>query len=188
MYYNGLKVFDDSGYPAVYLPSSRYAKSNSTVRVHRLQAEILLGRCLSDTEVVHHKDGNKYNWDLTNLMVFISTADHAAFHRGCNPVYDEINHVYFCPDKRSITYCKDCGKLIYKTSIRCCSCNQLFLNGNKIPSRQELKDLIREHKFTEIGRIFNVSDNAVRKWCKKYNLPYSSKLIKTYTDDEWSLV
>lgn len=31
-------------------------------------------------------------------------------------------------------------------------------------------DLISKHPFTKIGKMFNVSDNAVRRWCKKYNL------------------
>lgn len=30
-----------------------------------------------------------------------------------------------------------------------------------------------------------VSDNAIRKWCKKYNLPYKKKDIKSYSDEEW---
>ena len=28
--------------------------------------------------------------------------------------------------------------------------------------------------------MFNVSDNAVRKWCKKYDLPYTKKCILSY--------
>ena len=29
-----------------------------------------------------------------------------------------------------------------------------------------------------VGEIYNVTDNAVRKWCKKYNMPYHSKDYK----------
>ena len=52
-------------------------------------------------------------------------------------------------------------------------------------SRDELKLLIRTTPFTKIAEIYNVTDNAVRKWCKKYNLPYKSTEIKKYTDEEW---
>jgi len=44
------------------------------------------------------------------------------------------------------------------------------------PSKEELYQMLIEVKgnFTEIGRRFNVNDNSVRKWCKKYGLPYHS--------------
>ena len=35
---------------------------------------------------------------------------------------------------------------------------------------------------------YGVSDNAVRRWCKQYKLPYKIKDIKYYTDEEWLLV
>lgn len=56
------------------------------------------------------------------------------------------------------------------------------------PTREELKKLIREKPFLQIGKIFDVSDNAIRKWCKYYNLPYKSKDIKGYSDKEWKIV
>ena len=51
--------------------------------------------------------------------------------------------------------------------------------------REELKHLIRSKPFTQIGKDFGVSDNAVRKWCDKYNLPRRVIDIKKYTDEEW---
>ena len=55
-------------------------------------------------------------------------------------------------------------------------------------SREELKKLIRTTSFTQIGKQFNVSDNAIRKWCIKYNLPKTVKEIKSYSDEEWELI
>ena len=52
-------------------------------------------------------------------------------------------------------------------------------------TREELKNLIRTMPFTKIGEKFNVSDNAIRKWCDKYNLPRKSSDIKKYSDEEW---
>ena len=42
--------------------------------------------------------------------------------------------------------------------------------------------------FTAIGKKYNVSDNAVRKWCDKYNLPRKASEIKKYSDEEWELI
>ena len=53
------------------------------------------------------------------------------------------------------------------------------------PAREELKDLIRNKPFTEIGKKFGVSDNAIKKWCDAYNLPRKKKDIKLISDEEW---
>ena len=52
-------------------------------------------------------------------------------------------------------------------------------------SREELKELIRHNSFVELGRRFNVSDNAVRKRCIKYGLPSKASDIKKISDEEW---
>ena len=46
------------------------------------------------------------------------------------------------------------------------------------PNRNELKDLIRTIPFTEIGKIYGVVDNSIRKWCKNFNLPSKKEDIK----------
>ena len=50
-----------------------------------------------------------------------------------------------------------------------------FLLGgaNKI-----LIKLIKEKGFLQTGKVYNVSDNAIRKWCKYYNLPTKIKYYK----------
>ena len=56
------------------------------------------------------------------------------------------------------------------------------------PSRSDLKDLIRNLPFTTIAKQYNVTDNAIRKWCKVYNLPNKTREIKKYSDEEWGQV
>ena len=46
--------------------------------------------------------------------------------------------------------------------------------------------MIRVEAFTSIAKRFGVSDNAIRKWCDKYNLPRTKKEINSYTDEEWN--
>ena len=55
-------------------------------------------------------------------------------------------------------------------------------------TREELKQQIRTTSFSEIGRNCGVSDNAVRKWCDKFNLPRRSREIKSYSNEEWSKI
>jgi hypothetical protein len=55
-------------------------------------------------------------------------------------------------------------------------------------SRDKLKELIRSSSFVSIGRLFSVSDNAVRKWCDKYNLPRKKAEISQYSDEEWEKI
>ena len=87
--------------------------------------------------------------------------------------------------------CIDCGKEIGFKATRCIQCEnknkKISLENMKV-SREELKNLIRTIPFTQIGKRFNVSDNAIRKWCIKYNLPKTVKEIKSYSDEEWELI
>ena len=50
----------------------------------------------------------------------------------------------------------------------------------------ELKKLIREKPFTKIAEEYEVTDNAIRKWCKSFSLPSKKSDIILYTDDEWN--
>jgi len=45
------------------------------------------------------------------------------------------------------------------------------------PTKEELEKLIYKESFVTIGRIYNMTDNAIKKWCKKYGLPYRKKDI-----------
>lgn len=84
-------------------------------------------------------------------------------------------------------YCEDCGCEISYKAKKCLAC----INKEKskhIPSREELKKLIRNTSFTQLGIQYGVSDNAIRKWCDKYNLPRRVSDIKKYSQEEWDLL
>lgn len=85
------------------------------------------------------------------------------------------------------TFCIDCGKEISKNGVRCIQCLGIFQRQSKI-TREELKDKIRNQTFTSIGREFNVSDTAIRKWCKTFNLPTHKTEINNYSDEEWNKI
>jgi hypothetical protein len=67
-------------------------------------------------------------------------------------------------------YCKNCGK--YSGGGNYCSqkCGGFARRKVVRPSKEELKNLIGKFSLTEIGKQYSVSDNAVRKWAKKYNI------------------
>lgn len=68
--------------------------------------------------------------------------------------------------------CVICGKSILNTSTYCVQCaSQRRRKINNLPNKDELAKLIIEKGFVGVGKMYDVTDNAVRKWCIKYNLP-----------------
>ena len=96
--------------------------------------------------------------------------------------------------KKSNSICIDCGDKISRKALRCKKCNNIYkltLTSKKIniPEREELKEMIRNRSFLSLSKIYNVSDNAIRRWCDKYNIPRTKKKeIKSYSDEEWSVI
>ena len=106
----------------------------------------------------------------------------------------EIDLIYQKLKTHEIVYCKYCGKEISRDA-RTQQCRECYEKNIQIEkenkhniTRELLKDLIRTKPFTHIGKMYGVSDNAVRKWCDKYGLPRSSKEIKSYSDEQWELI
>lgn len=87
-------------------------------------------------------------------------------------------------NKKSINvygYCNKCGKELHsKTKYGLCSscCNIIRGKVNNRPSKDELTEMIKTMSMVSIGKKYNVSDNAIRKWCKNYNLPYKREEIR----------
>lgn len=38
------------------------------------------------------------------------------------------------------------------------------------PTKDELEKMVNEIPVIEIGKLYGVSDNAIRKWCKDFNI------------------
>ena len=84
--------------------------------------------------------------------------------------------------------CKDCGVLVSKGKDRCLKCAGFINRKVERPTREELKRLIRTKPFTQIGKLYGVNDNAIRRWCDAENLPRRKKDIEKYSDKEWKLI
>jgi len=70
--------FRDSGLKRYTGQRSNYVKLNGR-HMHRVIAEQKLGRPLEPGEIVHHKDGDKWNNDPENLEV-MTQAEHVRLH------------------------------------------------------------------------------------------------------------
>ena len=169
-------------YKRIFVPGHPTANADGWMKEHRYIAEKKLGRLLNKEEVVHHIDENKFNNDPNNLIVFKSIADHSAFHKGCEAILD--GDVYWCPDKNiEKKLCTCCNKKYIENNSRMCvECSNLLQRKVDRPEKYELLELIKSKTFVEIGKIYGVSDNAIRKWCKNYNLPYRKNDIAKFVD------
>lgn len=150
---------------------------------------------------LHHKDGDNTNHELANLEFLCPNCHSQTNNYGSKNIrihkkeYNNSEKNLTVKPKKTVNYCKDCGCIITSRAKLCNSCNfkarrienakNFQLVGLSQISRDDLKSLIRKYPFTKIGDMFNVSDNAIRKWCKKYNLPYRISDIQSYSDEEW---
>lgn len=179
-------MFIRGSYYVEIIPNHHLADKDGYVYVHRLNAEKKLGRKLKSTECVHHIDEDKLNNELDNLMIFKTNADHAAFHKGRDiyldgDVWVAINkNIRINGKNNKYNLCPCCNKELKSSDAKVCkSCYILYYKPHKCdkPSEQELLSLITHYPMTKIGEMYGVSDNAVRKWCKSYDLPFRRKDI-----------
>ena len=71
-------------------------------------------------------------------------------------------------------YCECCGsELSGKNKKMCLDCYKKQISKH-IPTKDVLYNLLMKHSFLYVGKLYGVSDNAVRKWCDKYNIPRHS--------------
>lgn len=208
MMYKGHKVTLSNGYPEIYLPEHPLARKRGNIYVHILVAEEILGRHLTKDEVVHHIDKNRQNNNTENLMIFASQTDHSFYHQcllnnNINYCLYKIEGVYHCVKITSLNgkfkintkafqgatnICKYCGKQITTKATMCKHCAHLHRRKTERPSRAILKTQIRKIPFSKIALLYGVSDNAIRKWCKQYNLPYKRSVIKSLNGEQWDKI
>lgn len=83
-------------------------------------------------------------------------------------------------------YCLDCKIEISKNSKRCHKCANSLSNKHQKkkfnPTIEELENVLKENNYnmSAVGRHYNVSDNAVRKRCKKLNINFKKQINLTF--------
>lgn len=78
--------------------------------------------------------------------------------------------------------CPICNKIIDRHSDYCVECAAKRRQKVDRPDAINLAKEIINSNFSEIGRQHGVSDNTIRKWCKKYGIPTKKEELK-----EWLL-
>lgn len=73
-YNNGIS--NDKDYIIISKPDHPNARTNGFIPQHRFIMEQHLGRYLTKTEHVHHRDGNKKNNDISNLQLMKDNSEH----------------------------------------------------------------------------------------------------------------
>lgn len=139
---DGYIVVDRDRYPAILLPGG-------SERVHRYVARKKIGRELKDTESVHHIDGNKKNWDESNLVVI---------NDGLHRRFEGHKAKGFAP---KLT-CTTCGKQ-KKYS------NRVIKKGRIIPDRYQCSNCY--YKSGGPGGRSKMLRNGHAKNLRKYYLP-----------------
>lgn len=115
-------------------------------------------------------------WVCPNCNQQLDTTGGKQSHKNTN----KIEKKYFC---------SNCGAEIQsKVAKLCVDCANKARRVAERPSRDVLKGLIRTKPFLQIAKDFNVSDNAIRKWCRAEGLPTTKKEIQNYNDSEWELI
>lgn len=109
-----------------------------------------------------HIDGNHLNNKIVNLRWL------------CPNCHSQTNTFCGKHKKKKLKFCLECNVMIHKNSIKCRKCsskeNAFARRIIERPSIEKLLELKNNLSMTKIGKLYNVSDNTIRKWCKFYNI------------------
>ena len=109
---------------------------------------------------LHHIDGDHFNNELDNLKLLCPN---------CHSMTDNFRGKNI---KTNETVCKNCGKkLRYKNDNGLCrECYDKLLRKKKRPEKETLENLLSEKSRKEVADLYDVSEAAVRKWIKFYEI------------------
>lgn len=129
---------------------------------HRIVAYSAYGE-IPDGYHVHHADGNINNNAASNLTILSQLEHIQAHHPRVNATCDHCHKGFTQqPSQHRKSEKHYCSKL----------CKSLGERKVTRPSREQLIELLATlRNWCAIGQMFGVSDNAVRKWAKAYEIP-----------------
>ena len=163
---------------AGYVVAKAYNQGNPVnLNVHREVYKAFVGD-IPENNDIHHIDHNRLNNHVENLATLSRTdnaVEQVTFNNGA---YKDSHNVY------NTHKCKECGTYIsYRSTY--CKKHAHLLSGrnykNGFIEKETLVELLTKENgnFTKVGKVLGITDNSVRKWCKKYSLPYRTKDWKT---------
>jgi len=171
-----------NGYRLMYRPNHHKAMTSNNWRgfvyEHMVIAEECLGRMLRDDEVVHHLDSDRANNRSENLTV-LPKSMHAKLHKWLDNcvVLKETEYVKRVNSGKSkaeeqYKFCLICKKTLQGKQKKFCSMRCTGYSQRKIsrPAREILQSDLSKLSIVLLGKKYGVSDDAIRRWAKAYNL------------------
>ena len=146
-----------------------YDKCLNALQFHHTDPKL---KTVTPTKVINEWNTEKAFETLKNEKCILVCANcHSELHS------EDYDYSKLRDDVKNVIQkkCELCEKKFYyyaksKKEQKFCSdeCAKLSLRKVERPTYSELKQLLETHSYVRIGKMFGVSDNAVRKWLKKY--------------------
>lgn len=119
-----------------------------------------------------HIDGDSNNNELTNLRWLCPNCHTQTSTYGSKNTSTNRSNTYRSNKEHICVVCGTLYKQRYRGQKACSSSCSGVTRRTELPvGKRELYSLIKEHGFSAVGRMYGVTDNGVRAWCKRYNLP-----------------
>ena len=137
---------------------------------------------------LHHINGNRYDNRVENLQLLCPNCHAQTDNYAGRNINNKTKKKYTCiycgkefyrgegSSKNSRTYCStECRDKM--NGRRNQYVRSVFKEESILrPTKDELIQSFKELKnFKQVGKKYKVSDNTIRKWCKKYDLPIHIK-------------
>lgn len=187
-----------------YIPAEQYIQGNnvssSVLRDKLIRENIKEEKCERcglthwlDEKLsleLHHMDGNHFNNSFDNLQILCPNCHSLTsnYRNKGTQLVKSYNTDTEYKQKEKTNFCICCGIGITDKAKYCTECWHASQRKVERPSREVLKDEIRNVPFLQLGNKYGVSNKAIVKWCIAYNLPHKKQDIKTYSDEEWELI
>lgn len=112
---------------------------------------------------VHHINYNKKNCSLTNLQKMTHSEN----------VDDYFSKIY---KNKPTLKCKVCGKKLHGGKTMCAECTLEKRRDMSSTPKDKIIEILKENNgnFKTSAKFFNLTDNGLRKRCKRYGLPTKS--------------
>ena len=151
---------------------------------------------------LHHINGNHYDNRLENIILLCSNChslEHVNFKqtrynleiKGVSEIIlaeiqKEKDKPQIIKEEKPKRFCLTCGKELSNKQTKFCSNECAIQSYRKRVEKEELINALEanDYNLTKVGKIYNVSANAIKKWCKHYEIVkdnfFHTKKIKQY--------
>jgi len=132
---------------------------------------------------LHHIDSNPKNNRLENLKLVCPNCHYREHNPTDKPIVDKpifkkekpvkLPKIKEPRTKKPPIACAACGKL---SQGKHCSYACKATAKRKVirPAKEKLEEMVKCNSLLQIGKIYGVSDNAIRKWAKQYKINLSN--------------